>query len=99
MRILEAVDDLFHLKGALKVRTDDLKILRSKVEPVVSTGQPDGSGGGSEGLAIFSFTSYQILLTFLARFAAFGSALVQAVHSLLDLGSFVFSGWSKQSYS
>ena len=27
------------------------------------------------------------------------SSFAQAAHSLLDLGSFVFSGWSKQSYS
>ena len=96
-RILEAVDDLFHLKGALKVWSDDLK-MRSKVEPVVSAGQPDGSGGGSEGLVIFYFTSFGLSDT--VYFKLFlGSNFGQAVHSLLDLGSFVISGWSEQSFS
>ena len=67
----------------------------------MSAGQPDGSAGGSEGLVIFSFTSLHLSDTsnFSCEICCLWSSFAQAVHSLLDLGSFVFSGWSKQSYS
>ena len=71
----------------------------------MSAGQPDGSAGGSEGLGdiLFYLPSpiryFELFLRDLLPLVKLCTSFAQAVHSLLDLGSFVFSGWSKQSYS
>ena len=53
-RILEAVDDFFHLNGALKAGFEGvLHAMLDFQQCTVFAGQQDGSGGGSQGFRVF----------------------------------------------